>query len=99
MMVSTETLRRELETRGFVRLMHWSRGVDCNLFRPHTASIFEFPRPIFLTCARVAVEKNLDGFLSLDLPGSKVVVGDGPARKKLQSLSGNIMQDCIAFAA
>src|SRR5271163_4330238 len=33
MMVSTETLRRELETRGFVRLMRWSRGVDCNLFR------------------------------------------------------------------
>jgi 1,2-diacylglycerol 3-alpha-glucosyltransferase/glucuronosyltransferase len=85
MMVSTETLGRELETRGFVRLMRWSRGVDCNLFRPHAASIFEFPRPIFLTCARVAVEKNLDAFLSLDLPGSKVVVGDGPARKKLQT--------------
>ena len=84
MMVSTETLGRELDRHGFVRLMRWSRGVDCNLFRPRAASIFEFPRPIFLTCARVAVEKNLDAFLSLDLPGSKVVVGDGPARKKLQ---------------
>ena len=84
MMVSTETLGRELDTRGFVRLMRWSRGVDCNLFRPRAASIFEFPRPIFLTCARVAVEKNLEAFLSLDLPGSKVVIGDGPARMKLQ---------------
>ena len=64
MMVSTETLERELETRGFVRLMRWSRGVDCDLFRPRAASIFEFPRPIFLTCARVAIEKNLDAFLS-----------------------------------
>ena len=84
MMVPTETLGRELDRHGFVRLMRWSRGVDCNLFRPRAASIFEFPRPIFLTCARVAVEKNLDAFLSLDLPGSKVVFGDGPARKKLQ---------------
>jgi glycosyltransferase involved in cell wall biosynthesis len=85
MMVSTETLERELDTRGFRRLMRWSRGVDCDLFRPRAASIFDFPRPIFLTCARVAIEKNLDAFLSLDLPGSKVVVGDGPARKKLQT--------------
>ena len=65
--------------------MRWSHGVDCDLFRPRAASIFEFPRPIFLTCARVAIEKNLDAFLSLDLPGSKVVVGDGPARRKLQT--------------
>ena len=57
MMVSTETLGRELETRGFGRLMRWSHGVDCDLFRPRAASIFEFPRPIFLTCARVAIEK------------------------------------------
>ena len=84
MMVSTETLGRELNTRGFIRLMRWTRGVDCNLFRPRAASIFEFPRPIFLTCSRVAVEKNLEAFLSLDLPGSKVVIGDGPARRKLQ---------------
>jgi glycosyltransferase involved in cell wall biosynthesis len=85
MMVSTETMGRELDTRGFVRLMRWSHGVDCNLFRPRSASIFDFPKPIFFTCARVAIEKNLEAFLSLDLPGSKVVVGDGPARKKLQT--------------
>jgi glycosyltransferase involved in cell wall biosynthesis len=84
MMVATETLERELSARGFARPMRWSRGVDCNLFRPHATSVFDLPRPIFLTCARVAVEKNLAAFLSLDLPGSKVVVGDGPARKRLQ---------------
>lgn len=85
MMVSTEALGHELDKRGFVRLMRWSRGVDCSLFRPRATSIFDFPRPIFLTCARVAIEKNLDAFLSLDLPGSKVVVGDGPERKKLEA--------------
>ena len=85
MMVSTETLRRELETRGFVRLMRWSRGVDCNLFRPHAASILEFPRPIFLTCARVAVEKISTVSCHWICRVRKVVVGDGPARKKLQT--------------
>jgi glycosyltransferase involved in cell wall biosynthesis len=85
MMVATETLERELSARGFARLMRWSRGVDCNLYRPHAASVFDLPRPIFLTCARVAIEKNLSAFLSLDLPGSKVVVGDGPARRSLQA--------------
>ena len=84
MMVATETLEHEMRTRGFARLMRWSRGVDCNLFQPQAASVFDLPRPIFLTCGRIAVEKNLAAFLSLDLPGSKVVVGDGPARKKLQ---------------
>ena len=85
MMVATETLERELHARGFARLMRWSRGVDCNLFQPRAVSVFDLPRPIFLTCARVAIEKNLGAFLSLDLPGSKVVVGDGPARKRLQT--------------
>ncbi len=85
MMVATETLERELQARGFDRLMRWSRGVDCNLFRPQAATAFDLPRPIFLTCARVAIEKNLSAFLSLDLPGSKVVIGDGPAKKKLQA--------------
>jgi glycosyltransferase involved in cell wall biosynthesis len=85
MMVATETLERELQARGFDRLMRWSRGVDCNLFRPQAATAFDLPRPIFLTCARVAIEKNLSAFLSLDLPGSKVVIGDGPAKKKLQT--------------
>lgn len=83
MMVATQSLERELRARGFDRLMRWSRGVDSELFRPCETSVLDLPRPIFLTCARLAVEKNLDAFLSLDLPGSKVVVGDGPDRARL----------------
>jgi glycosyltransferase involved in cell wall biosynthesis len=84
MMVASPTIGRELSARGFARVMRWSRGVDCDHFRPRAARFFNLPRPIFLTCARVAVEKNLGAFLALDLPGSKVVVGEGPARRKLQ---------------
>jgi glycosyltransferase involved in cell wall biosynthesis len=84
-MVATASLERELAGRGFKRLMRWSRGVDAELFRPRDAAIFDLPRPIFLTCGRLAVEKNLGAFLALDLPGSKVVVGDGPARRALEA--------------
>ena len=86
MMVATQSLERELRARGFDRLMRWSRGVDSDLFHPCEASALNLPRPIFLTCARLAVEKNLDAFLSLELPGSKVVVGDGPDRARLEAL-------------
>jgi glycosyltransferase involved in cell wall biosynthesis len=84
MMVASPTIGRELSARGFARVMRWSRGVDCSHFHPRPARVFDLPRPIFLTCSRVAVEKNLGAFLALDLPGSKVVVGEGPARRKLQ---------------
>lgn len=78
-MTATPGLEGDLRQRGFKRLMRWSRGVDCDLFRPREISVLDLPRPIFLTVSRVAVEKNIEAFLSLDLPGSKVVVGDGPA--------------------
>lgn len=78
-MVSTPALEHELHQRGFLRLMRWSRGVDTTLFHPRDTNVFNLPRPIFLYVGRVAVEKNIEAFLSLDLPGSKVVVGDGPA--------------------
>ncbi len=83
-MVSTPSVAEQLRGRGFRNLMRWSRGVDTDLFRPRSHSVLDLPRPIFLYVGRVAVEKNLDAFLSLDLPGSKVVVGDGPARRRLQ---------------
>lgn len=82
-MVATGSLERELGSRGFSRLMRWSRGVDHALFKPR-ASVLSLPRPIFLFVGRLAIEKNLGAFLSLDLPGSKVVVGDGPDRAALQ---------------
>ena len=61
----------------------WPRGVDAQLFRPRHCATLDLPRPIFLTVGRVAVEKNIEAFLSLDLPGTKLVVGDGPACAQL----------------
>jgi len=82
-MVSTPSLERELKQRGFSNIMRWTRGVDTNLFRPRESRPVEWPHPAFLYVGRVAVEKNLEAFLSLDLPGSKIVVGDGPSRRFL----------------
>lgn len=83
-MVATEGLRRELEGRGFGHLLTWSRGVDVDLFSPAARADWDLPRPIFLCVGRVAVEKNIPAFLDLDLPGSKVVVGDGPLLPELR---------------
>ena len=69
--------------RGFHDVKLWSRGVDAKLFHPRDDADLDLPRPIYLTVGRVAVEKNLEAFLSLKLPGTKVVVGDGPARATL----------------
>jgi glycosyltransferase involved in cell wall biosynthesis len=84
-MVATETVRRELASRGFGNLRRWSRGVDAALYDPARRSdLLGLPRPIFLTVGRVAVEKNTAAFLDLDLPGSKVVIGDGPLLAELR---------------
>lgn len=82
-MVATPALKKELEGRGFTNLALWTRGVDTSLFKPGSKDFLDAPRPIFLSMGRVAVEKNLEAFLALDLPGAKVVVGDGPAREEL----------------
>ncbi|WP_036259255.1 glycosyltransferase family 4 protein [Methylocapsa aurea] len=84
-MVSTASIANDLENRGFQRLMHWSRGVDHSQFTPAKASVMNLPRPIFLYAGRLAPEKNVETFLALDLPGSKVIVGDGPSRRALQA--------------
>ncbi len=84
-MVATPSLRAELARRGFTKLRAWSRGVDLALFKPEAADPWEgLARPVFAYIGRVAVEKNIGAFLRLDLPGSKVVVGDGPARAALE---------------
>jgi glycosyltransferase involved in cell wall biosynthesis len=82
-LAATPTLGAELATRGFKNVKLWPRGVDSNIFRPRTCGALDLPRPIFLTVGRAAVEKNLEAFLKLDLPGTKLVVGDGPARTQL----------------
>lgn len=77
-MVATESLRAELEAKGFSNLHIWSRGVDTELFHPGYPAPMNLPRPVFLHVGRMAVEKNVETFLAMDLPGSKLVVGDGP---------------------
>jgi glycosyltransferase involved in cell wall biosynthesis len=83
-LAATPTLQRELEGRGFHDVKLWPRGVDTHLFRPRPLADMPWPRPIFLTVGRVAIEKNVEAFLKLDLPGTKLVVGDGPAREQLE---------------
>jgi len=82
-MVATASLRRALEARGFVNIRTWTRGVDVELFRPGPKDTLGLRRPIWMFVGRVAVEKNIEAFLALDVPGTKVVVGDGPMRETL----------------
>ena len=83
-MVATASIEAALERRGFRNLRRWTRGVDTGMFHPREKGFLDWPRPILLYVGRVAVEKNIEAFLTLDLPGSKVVVGDGPQRASLQ---------------
>jgi glycosyltransferase involved in cell wall biosynthesis len=83
-MVATPTLQKQLEARGFRNIVRWTRGVDVELFKPGAKSFLDLPRPIFVYLGRVAVEKNIEAFLDLDLPGTQLVIGDGPARRMLQ---------------
>jgi glycosyltransferase involved in cell wall biosynthesis len=77
-MAATPALAGELRARGFRNVVLWPRGVDIRQFHPRAADL-GLTRPVFLCVGRVAVEKNLEAFLDLDLPGTKVIVGDGPA--------------------
>ena len=82
--VATESMKARLAARGFQHLSIWARGVDSQLFRPGLKSFLAGPRPISMYMGRVAVEKNIEAFLDLDLPGSKYVVGDGPDLEMLR---------------
>lgn len=84
-MVSTASIADDLSKRGFKRLMHWTRGVDHIQFSPTKACALDLPRPVFLYAGRLAPEKNVEAFLALDLPGSKLIIGDGPSRRSLQA--------------
>jgi glycosyltransferase involved in cell wall biosynthesis len=86
-LVGTHSLMKELaEQRIGRRLLHWPRGVDTERFHPRHRRLdtYPLPRPIWLYVGRVAFEKRLEDFLALPLPGTKVVVGDGPSRADLQ---------------
>lgn len=87
-MVATETIRAQLREQGLTQLSHWSRGVDLDCFSPDAPPPLEYAGiegPILLYVGRIAVEKNIEAFLACDYPGTKVVVGDGPARASLQA--------------
>jgi len=89
LMVATPTMREELSRHGFRNISAWSRGVDTEHFHPRRddePDLFaDLPRPIFLYVGRVAVEKNIEAFVALDLPGTKVVVGPGPQLEELKA--------------
>jgi glycosyltransferase involved in cell wall biosynthesis len=82
-MVPTPAIKRLLEDRGFSGVVIWSRGVSTDVFRPDEPFRYELPRPVWVYVGRIAVEKNIEHFLGLELPGSKVVIGDGPDRSRL----------------
>ncbi len=83
-MVATPHMREQLAYHGFGRLGMWGRGVDTALFSPRKRTALDLPRPVWVYAGRLAVGKNLPAFLALDLPGSKLVIGDGPARNALE---------------
>jgi len=86
--VASHTLERELASHGFGPLHLWRRGVDLRRFRPQQQAhpqLEGLPRPVMAYVGRLAVEKNLDAFLGLEVPGTKVVIGDGPERAALES--------------
>lgn len=82
-MVPTPAVQRELTRWGLSHVVIWSRGVDTELFRPRPRTLLSDPRPIAMYVGRVAVEKNIEAFAELELPGTKYVVGDGPDREAL----------------
>ncbi|MBT8079194.1 MAG: glycosyltransferase family 1 protein [Gammaproteobacteria bacterium] len=84
-LVATPAMQQLLQDRGFEHVVIWSRGVDTDVFSPDTRVDFDLPRPIWVNVGRVAVEKNIEKFLNLDLPGSKIVIGDGPDLKRLKN--------------
>ncbi len=89
-MAASRSLCEELTAHRIKNVHLWSRGVDLELFKPRAVDRFGLPRPLFLYAGRVAVEKNLDAFLSLDLPGSKAIVGGGPQFEELKSRYPNV---------
>jgi glycosyltransferase involved in cell wall biosynthesis len=94
-MVSTPTLHNELAARGFKRLVRWQHGVDTQLFRPRSKNFLTLPRPIAVYVGRVAVEKNVGAFLRMPWHGSKIIIGDGPEKAKLQAQYPGAL--CLGF--
>lgn len=84
-MVPTRSIQTQLIERGFDNVVIWSRGVRVDEFTPNEPFSYDLPRPIWINVGRVSIEKNIEAFLELSLPGSKVIVGDGPDRERLSA--------------
>lgn len=84
MMVATKSLANELNDRGFNNIAIWTRGVNTSLFHPDNSKLFGTRQPVFLYVGRISIEKNIEAFLNLELPGIKVVVGDGPQLEQMK---------------
>ncbi|MBN1378327.1 MAG: glycosyltransferase family 1 protein [Gammaproteobacteria bacterium] len=84
-MVTTRSMKTDLQQYGFENMTVWGRGVDTELFKPNGKMPGIKNEPVFLYAGRIAVEKNVEDFLMLDLPGRKVIVGDGPSRVELEN--------------
>lgn len=104
-LASTPSIRRTLVDHGLPQVRHWGRGVDLSAFGPDVTpspALAHLPRPIQLYVGRVAVEKNIGAFLASTYPGTKVVVGEGPARAELQArhpdviFTGALFGDALA---
>lgn len=83
-LVPTPALKADLEGRGFQHLEVWGRGVDTEVFTPDKRGAHTLAGPVYLNVGRVASEKNLQAFLDLELPGTRVIVGDGPQLTQLK---------------
>lgn len=94
-LVPTESVRACLSDKGFENLVVWGRGVDLRMFHPGKQKALPYPAPIFLYVGRVSVEKGVEDFCKLDLPGTKLIVGDGPQRAALESK----YKDCVFVGA
>jgi glycosyltransferase involved in cell wall biosynthesis len=84
-MVATESVKKELSEKGFENIVLWGKGVDKKIFYPRGKDFLQEPRPILLYTGRVAVEKNIEAFLSVNMEGTKYVVGGGPALNQLKA--------------
>jgi glycosyltransferase involved in cell wall biosynthesis len=97
-MVSTGSVRDELQTRGFKNLATWRRGVDTDVFKPMAKDFLQLPRPIAAYVGRVAIEKNIDVFMQMPWSGSKIVIGDGPERARLEAQYSDVVFTGYRFA-
>ncbi|OUR73529.1 alpha-mannosyltransferase [Methylophaga sp. 41_12_T18] len=96
-LVPTQSQKQRLEDNKFNNVCVWGRGVDTDIFSPNNPQLINLPKPILLNMGRVAIEKNIDAFLSLDLPGSKVVVGDGPDLELLKQRYPDVLFTGVKF--